>query len=103
MVRLTLSSYLTRGHSAILDQQINSTHEGQAHFGNTGPFGATCGDCIFLGYHQNRRNKAGDSIGATYRGGCHKFYELTNKHGPIVPANASACKYFERKAPEENK
>jgi hypothetical protein len=102
MVRLTLSSYLTPGHFATLEQQINSTHKGQAYFGGSGPFAATCGDCVFLGYYQQRRNKSGDATHAVYRGGCHKFYELTNKHGPIVPANASACKYFERK-PEENK
>jgi hypothetical protein len=97
MVRLTLSSYLTLGYSAVLDQQIRSTHKGQAHFANSGPFGATCGDCVFLGYHQQHFNKAGDLIKATYRGGCKKFHELTGKHGEIVPANASACRYFERK------
>jgi hypothetical protein len=104
MVRLTTSSssYLTPGHSTTLDQQIHSTHKGQAHFGNTGPFGATCGECVFLGYYQQHFNKAGDNIKSTYRGGCKKFHELTGTHGAVVPANALACRYFERK-PEENK
>jgi len=99
MVSLTTSSSscLTCGHSATLDQQIRSTHKGQAHFGNSGPFGATCGECVFLGYYQQHFNKAGDLIKSTHRGGCKKFHELTGKHGELVPANASACKYFERR------
>jgi len=100
MARLTLSSYLTYSHSATLDQQIRSTHKGQAYFGNTGPFGATCGECVFLGYYQQHFNKSGDRIKATYRGGCHRFYQLTGKHGAVVPANAPACRYFERKEEE---
>ena len=102
MARLTTSSYLTRGHSDELDQQIQSTHEGQAYFAGGGPFAATCGECVFLGYFQQHFNKPGDPIKSTYRGGCRKFHEFTGKHGELVPANASACKYFERK-PEENK
>ena len=101
MVRLTASSssYLTHGDSA-LEQQVRSTHRGQAHFGNTGPFGATCGECVFLGYYRQHFNKSGDRIKATYRGGCHRFYQLTGKHGAVVPANAPACRYFERKEEE---
>jgi hypothetical protein len=103
MVRLTssFSSCLTSDPSDVREHQIHSTHRGQAYLASTGPFGATCGDCVFLGYYQQHRNKSGDTTHAVYRGGCHKFYELTNKHGPIVPANASACRYFERKT--ENK
>jgi len=97
MAHLNLSSSLTRGHSAELDHQIRTTHAGQAHFANTGPFGATCGECVFLGYHQKHFSKAGDLVRATHRGGCEKFYQLTNKHGPIVPAHAAACRYFERR------
>jgi hypothetical protein len=97
MALLPFSPTLTRGYSDTLEQQIRSTHRGQAHFANTGPFGATCGECAFLGYYQQRRNKAGDTIGTTHRGGCQKFYQLTNAHGPIVPAHAAACRYFERR------
>jgi hypothetical protein len=99
MVRLpqSSSSYLTHGYSDTLEHQIRDTHCGQAYFANTGPFGATCGECIHLGYYQQHRNKAGDVVKATYRGGCQKFHQLTSKHGPIVPANAPACRYFERK------
>jgi hypothetical protein len=101
MARLDLSPHLTCGYSETLEHQLRSTHCGQAYFGNTGPFGATCGECTFLGYHRQHRNKAGDTVKTTYRGGCQKFFELTGKHGAIVPANAPACRYFERK--EENR
>jgi hypothetical protein len=97
MARFDLSPHLICGHSETLEHQLRSTHQGQAYFGNTGPFGATCGECEFLGYYQQHRNKAGDIIKTTYRGGCQKFHQLTGKHGAIVPASASACRYFERK------
>ena len=97
MVRLTLSSNLTRGHSKMLDKQIRSTHRGQAYFGNTGPFGATCGDCALLGYWRHHRDRFGNTLKSTHSGGCAKFYELTGKHGPVVPPHAAACRYFQRK------
>jgi hypothetical protein len=99
MVRLTssFSLCLTSDPSDVHEHGIRGSHCGQAHFANTGPFGATCGDCVFLGYYQQRRNKTGDTTHAVYRGGCKKFHELPGKHGPIVPANASACKYFEKR------
>jgi hypothetical protein len=97
MARLDLTPCLTRAHSAPLEHQIRSTHAGQAYFGNTGPFGATCGECVFLGYYRQHRNGAGDTVKTTHRGGCEKFYQLTNRHGPIVPGDAPACRYFERK------
>src|SRR5262245_60967987 len=90
MARLDLMPGLTCGHSETLEQQIHSTHRGQAYFANTGPFGATCGECAFLGYYQQHRNKAGDVIKSTYHGGCEKFRRLTGDHGPVVPANAAA-------------
>jgi hypothetical protein len=100
MAHLTLTLYLTRGHSDVLEHQIQTTHRGQAHFGNTGPFGAVCGECAFLGYYQQRHNKSGDLITAKHRSGCKKFCELTGNHGPTVPASAAACRYFERKEEE---
>jgi hypothetical protein len=95
--RLNLSPYLTRGYSETLEHQIRTTHAGQAHFANTGPFGATCGECVFLGYFQQIRNEAGDTVRTVHRRGCKKFYELTNAHGPVVPSHAAACRYFQRK------
>jgi hypothetical protein len=97
MARLDLTPSLTAGYSETLEHQMRTTHAGQAHWANTGPFGATCGECVFLGYHQKHFNKAGDLVKATHRGGCEKFYQLTNKHGPIVPTHAAACRYFQRK------
>jgi hypothetical protein len=98
MARLNFLPHLTSGYSAELDHQINTTHAGQAHFANTGPFGATCGECAFLGYHRQHRNANGDNVKATHHGGCAKFHELTGKHGPVVPKDAAACKYFQRGA-----
>jgi hypothetical protein len=97
MARLNLAPGLTRGHSEALEHQISTTHIGQAYFANTGPFGATCGECEYLGYFRQHFNSAGDNVKATHHGGCEKFHELTGKHGPVVPAHAAACRYFERK------
>jgi hypothetical protein len=91
------TQHLTQGHDDALAHQIRTTHPGQAHFANSGPFGATCGDCVFLGYHRQIRNKSGDTVKTVHRGGCKKSYELTGNHGPVVPADAAACRYFERK------
>jgi hypothetical protein len=95
MIARTL--HLTQGFSGVLEHQIRTTYPGQAHFANTGPFGATCGDCVFLGYQRQIRNNSGDTIKTVHRSGCGKFHELTNMHGPVVPAHAAACRYFERK------
>jgi len=89
--------YLTQGHSDVVARQIRATYPGQAHFANTGPFGVTCGECGFLGYHRQICNQAGDTIRGVHRGGCEKFRQLTGKDGPVVPAHAAACRYFEHK------
>ena len=97
MVRLTLTSNLTRGYSDTVEQQIRATHRGQAYFGHTGPFGATCGDCVFLGYWRQHQDRFGNATKSTRTGGCAKFFELTKRHGPVVPPQAPACRYFKRK------
>jgi hypothetical protein len=89
--------FLTQGHSDEVAQQIRTTVPGMAHFGNTGPFGATCGECVFLGYYRQIRNQSGDTIKAVHRGGCEKYFKLTQYHGPPVPPNTAACRHFERK------
>ena len=89
------SSYLTPGSSEVFERQLRTTHAGMAHFANTGPFGATCGNCAMLGYHRQHRNANGDLIKTTFTHGCAKFYALTGTHGPHVPANAAACRHFE--------
>jgi hypothetical protein len=68
------SSYLTPGASEVLEHQLRTTHPGMAHFANTGPFGATCGNCGMLGYHRQHRNTSGDLIKTTFTHGCAKFY-----------------------------
>jgi len=92
--------HLTHGHPAEFEHQISTTHLGMAYFANSGPAGATCGDCIFLGYESPVRNRNGDTIRTACHGGCKKYREFTNKRGPVVPAHAAACRYFERKERE---
>jgi hypothetical protein len=98
MAHLPLIPNLTHGHSDGFEHQLRTTHSGQAYFANTGPFGATCGGCKFHGYHRQKRNASGDTIGTTFRrDACAQFFKLTGNHGPAVPTSAAACKYFERK------
>ena len=94
---MKLTPYLTSGYDEILTYQIRTTQPGQAHFANTGPFGATCGECAFYGYFRKFLNDSGDTIKTKYRNGCAKYLQLTGKHGPCFPASAGACRYFERK------
>jgi hypothetical protein len=88
---------LTVGYSPELTMQIRRSREGQAHFAGTGPFGATCGECVYLGYWRQRRNGSGEIVKTERDGGCEKFYQLTGKHGPAVPAGTEACRHFERR------
>jgi hypothetical protein len=98
MARLTLTPHLTRGFSATLDYQIRTSHPGMAHFANGAAFGATCGQCGFYGYWRQHRDRNGNVVKTSHRdGACAKFHALTNKHGPAVPPDTSACRYFERK------
>ena len=90
------NSPLTAEYEPVLATQISKTRSGMAHFAATGPFGATCGDCAFLGYWQPIRNQAGDVVRTVHRRGCGKFLKLTGKPGPTVPATTEACRYFER-------
>ena len=93
--------HLTQGYSDAVEHRIRTTHPGQAFFANSGPFGATCSDCAHLGYRRQIRNENGDIVKTVRHGGCEKFYQLTNKHGPRVPVNAAACRYFVRKGEQQ--
>jgi hypothetical protein len=90
------SSYLTAGYEPTLAAQMRATHSGQAHWAGSGPSGKTCGDCCCLGYFKQRRNASGDNIRSEHTGGCRRYFELTGHHGPVVPANAGACRHFEQ-------
>ena len=57
--------------------QVLETHVGMAHFANTGPLGATCGDC---GYYR--------------RGRCQKYRELMKIGGKSFPKETAACTHF---------
>ena len=84
--------------------QAHSTYPGMAYFACTGPSDKTCGDCAFRGYRRETRNltwseKNQEFVVKTYRTyGCKKFKELSGHHGPKVPKEARACRYFEAKA-----
>src|SRR5262245_3700734 len=91
------ASNLTAGHSPELASQIRRSRAGQAHFAGTGPFGATCGECIFLSYWKKILNARGDTIRSERVGGCERFHQLTGKHGAVVPPGTEACRYFQRR------
>jgi hypothetical protein len=81
---MRLTPYLTPGYDEIITYQIRATRPGQAHFANTGPFGATCKECVFYGYFRKFLNDSGDTVGTKYRSGCAKYLQLTGKHGPLL-------------------
>jgi hypothetical protein len=83
--------------NAELDRQVARTQPGQAHFAETGPFAATCGDCVFWTYWKRIKNASGDLIKTSKSSGCKKFYELTGRHGPALAPGTDACRYFERR------
>jgi hypothetical protein len=86
--------YLTSINPA-LDRQVANTYPGQAHWAGTGPDGATCKECAFLGYWVKVYNRAGDRVNTRKSAGCAVFHRLTGKHGPAVPDHAFACRHFE--------
>ena len=88
------TSHLTQGHSDELAYQLRSSHPGMAHWANSGPFGATCAECAFHGYFRKVCNAAGDTVATKRRLGCQKYFQLTSKHGAIVPANTLACRHL---------
>jgi hypothetical protein len=47
------TNYLTPGYAPELAAQIRKTRPGQAHWASTGPVGATCGECVHLGYYRS--------------------------------------------------
>ena len=89
--------HLTQGYAPELAAQIRQSRPGMAHFAATGPFGATCGECLHFGSWKQIRGAAGNVVNTTrVKGGCAKFLALTGKHGPALPPNTPACRYFER-------
>jgi hypothetical protein len=93
--------YLTKGYSDVIEHQIRTSRPGMAHFANTGPFGTTCGECMYFGYHKARRTAAGDPIKSKHVRACAKYYELTGKHGAVLPANTPSCRHFQRRQEEK--
>jgi hypothetical protein len=92
------ASHLTEGYEPVLARQICLTAPGMAHFAATGPFGSTCSGCSFWGYWRQVRNVAGDTVGTQFRRSCcGKYFELTRKHGPGIPGNTEACRYFQQR------
>ena len=89
--------HLTPGYAPNLEAQMRATRPGQAHWAGSGPPGTTCGECAHLGYFRKHQNGSGDTVRTHRVGGCAKFHELTQKHGPAVAKGAPACKYFQPK------
>ena len=85
---------LTTGHDAETARAIALTVPGMAHFAATGPFGATCGECALYGYQRKSVDKDGEVRVTLRRGACGKFFALTGRHGPGIPARTEACRYF---------
>jgi hypothetical protein len=92
---------MTKAYGSVLEHQIATTVPGMAHWANSGPFGTYCHQCAHWGYHKVRRTAAGDAVKSKHVSACAKFHELTNKHGPTVPAGTPSCKYFQRREGEE--
>jgi hypothetical protein len=67
-----------------LAQQIRQTFAGMAHWAGTGPRGKHCNECQFWDHPRTKQRYA-----------CHRFFELTGRHGPRVPAGAVACRHFQ--------
>ena len=91
------ASNLAAGYPPEFTSQIRRSREGQAHFAGTGPFGAICGECVYLGYWRQRLNGNGEIVKTERVGGCEKFHQLTGKHGPVVPPGTEACRHFQRR------
>ena len=91
------TSYLTPGYDPKLAAKIRKTHPGQAHWAGSGPSGATCGDCVHLGYYRKHVNFNGDATHTQWTGGCAEFHRLTGKHGPVIRQCAEACRHFRRR------
>lgn len=76
---------------------------GMAHFAGTGPYGATCGGCVFRGYQRQSLTgvwnaRTNDHDFRWYRHpGCAQYKTLIGRHGPTISADNRACKYFQAK------
>ena len=87
--------HLTAGYTPEFVAMVRATRAGQAHWAGTGPAGKTCGQCSYLGYWEQVRNSAGDNVYSRHRAGCAKFFQLTGKHGAVIPPSACACRHFQ--------
>ena len=96
-LKASASQYLTAGYPPELAAMMRATKPGQAHWAGTGPAGKTCGRCSHLGYWEQVRNSTGDTVYSRHRTGCAKFFQLTGKHGAVIPPAAGACRHFEEK------
>jgi hypothetical protein len=71
------------------------TFAGQAHFGDSGPPGRTCRECVFWqATWAWAATKALGSGGTPKPARCSKFRTFAMCEGKAVPFHASACKHF---------
>ena len=95
-IRAHASKYhLSDGYPPELAAMMRATKPGQAHWAGTGPAGKTCGDCVHLGYLRQHRNASGDLVKSERTGGCQRYFQLTGKHGAVIPPSACACRHFQ--------
>jgi hypothetical protein len=95
-LKVLASRHLTTGYEPALAAMMHATVPGMAHWSGSGPSGETCGHCGHLGYWEQVRNDTGDTVYSRRRTGCcAKFFQLTGKHGAVVPVTASACRHFQ--------
>lgn len=92
MVRSDISEFLTK---APVDRMRARTHDGQAHWGGTGPDGKTCRECASWegGEYRATTTMGG---GALKPARCAVFRHLTGQEGKAFPHTARACKHFQQ-------
>jgi hypothetical protein len=93
--------HLTQGYDDNLAAMIAATYKGQAHWAHSGPFAVTCKECQFYSYWRQIRDKNNNTTSTERYRGCAKYLGLIGRHDPTFPETAAACKYFERKQPEQ--
>jgi hypothetical protein len=93
---LSLSAALTKAYGN--EDSIRKTFGGMAHFAGTGPEGKTCRECIHWAYKRDGYHaKSGKHANMIKPQRCLRYSQLSQgKAGEAVPAQASACKYFEQ-------
>jgi hypothetical protein len=94
-LRLTLG-LAHQGEEAVV-ALASGTYIGQAHFGGSGPPGATCRECNFWAHTNSWEKSTGGGSGQPRPATCAKAKSLAMARvaTPKVPHHALACRHFE--------